>query len=132
MRLHHRRSRDDANIDMQERHSNMLERRAERYRERLEKMSSSISQSQRSEIHDKIEEYISKEKDLLASRLNAKQDRMRPTGDIRDPEVKKKFKEDLRRSIDERKDRDRQMRHEVHELRKELDEKLNANPGADL
>lgn len=129
--MDHHASRKKMEEGMADRHNDMLLRRAERYRTRAEK-ATSLSDEERAEINGLIEQYIAKEKDMMDSRLSAKSDRMRPSGDMRDPEVKEKFKADLRRSIDERKEKDKAARDEVRELRHRLEEMLNAHPRADL
>lgn len=116
--------------DMKDRHSDMITRRAERYRERASKMT--MSSTEQEEFNQLLEDYTAKEMDMMESRLNSKKDRMRPSGDMRDPEVKEKFKADLRRSIDERKETDKATRDELRELRRRIDDILLANPMADL
>ena len=116
--------------DMMSRHTDMLTRREERYRSRAS--SASFTDEQHGLFNSLLEEYISKEKAMMESRVNAKASRMRPSGDMRDPEVKEQFKADLRKSIDERKEADRALRDEVRDFRKQLDDMLNAHPRADL
>ena len=127
----HHASRLKMEQGMADRHNDMLLRRAERYRTRAEK-ATGLSDEERAEIDQLIEQYITKEKDMMESRMASKSDRMRPSGDMRDPEVKEKFKADLRRSIDERKEKDKAARDEVRELRHRLEEMLSAHPRADL
>lgn len=127
---HHHETRKRMEEDMAERHNDMLLRRAERYRSRAER--SSLSSEDKALVDQLIEEYVTKEKDMMDSRMKAKSDRMRPAGDMRDPAVKEQFKADLRKSIDERKEKDRVMRDEVRDLRHRLEDMLSAHPGADL
>jgi hypothetical protein len=122
--------RERMESDMKERHSDMLVRRAERYKERAEK--SSLAAEDRTLFDTLLEKYVMKERDMMESRMDGKRDRMRPSGDMRDPEVKDQFKADLRRSIDERKETDKATRDELRDLRQQIEEMLNSHPGSDL
>lgn len=129
-RYDHRKGRDHHHTDMKAKHSDMLQRRSSSYHQRAE--TAGLSEEELKTVKKHISDYTEIESRLMDYRLESKNDRLKPDGDMRKQEVKDKFKADLRKHIDSRREIEHGMRDEAQRLREAIENLLRKSAQADL
>ena len=117
---HHR--PEDREYDMKSRHSDMMSRRTASYKDRVAKVG--LNSDEEMKVLKMIDDFMSVETKLMDYRLESKSERLKPEGDMRDEAVKAKFKADLRKHIDSRREVEHAMRDEAKRLRETIDQIL--------